>query len=497
MNKRHIAILLTFILFIGIVSCSNTSSESTTDEGLALKESSANESTTKEEAHESNNNNQDTGDSTTELFSVSGGVLTAELPSKWNYDGSTDSMIHAYPSGNSDDVESFTAFYGDLDVNYGDEDTNELLETNAKQGIGEGEISAEILDYESEFLDTDYNVTIFKQTYVSDYTSAGYDLKIYFEEYYFPFNHDGVFGIMMIGYMYDSDKGPQYENDFWIIFVPAIKLNGKASTASENNPSNEADAPDELSIDESVIYEENDIVISVDNIQKEKTSTTISFIIQNNSDNDYSVAAHSWDINGFMAGGSRYGLNSVETAAGKKSRLKLEVDNSVLKSNDINSISEINVLFWVYGDSMKQWDSGLLNIKTNQYDEEHRFTIDRDPDYTDDVVEVWYGGSDSKNNYTFWVHNKSDYNAACTIENCSVNEWSYELTNYTYDTYGVLVNSDAYVAITVPVDKEFAETNEIDKVESIEFDVLMEDENWDLKGDLWKHSSEKIAISEL
>ena len=42
---------------------------------------------------------------------------------------------------------------------------------------------------------------------------------------------------------------------------------------------------------------------------------------------------------------------------------------------------------------------------------------------------------------------------------------------------GVLVNSDAYVAITVPIDKEFAETNEIDKVESIEFDVLMEDEN--------------------
>ena len=62
---------------------------------------------------------------------------------------------------------------------------------------------------------------------------------------------------------------------------------------------------------------------------------------------------------------------------------------------------------------------------------------------------------------------------------------------------GVLVNSDAYVAITVPIDKEFEETNEIDKVESIEFDVLMEDENWDLKGDLWKHSSDKIAISDL
>ena len=36
--------------------------------------------------------------------------------------------------------------------------------------------------------------TIFKQSYVSDYTSAGYNIRIYSEEYYFPVNHDGVFG---------------------------------------------------------------------------------------------------------------------------------------------------------------------------------------------------------------------------------------------------------------------------------------------------------------
>ena len=330
--------------------------------------------------------------------------------------------------------------------------------------------------------------TIFKQSYVSDYTSAGYNIRIYSEEYYFPVNHDGVFGIMMIGYMYDADKEPKYEEDFWNVFVPAIKLNGTEQTASESGATKEEEVPaGELSVEKDIIYEENDVVISVDGIQKGNTSTSVSFVIENNSDNDYNVDAHSWDINGIMIGDNQYGFNSVETAAGKKSRLNLEVDNSVLESKGINYISEIDVLFWFYGDSMKQWDSGLLNIKTSQYSEELRAT--------DDVVEVWYAGNDSKNNYTFWVHNKSSYNAECTIENCSVNDWSYELTEYTFDAYGVLVNSNAYVAITIPIDKEFAKTNGIEKIENIEFDVLLEDNNWNLKGDLWKHKSDKITFS--
>ena len=338
--------------------------------------------------------------------------------------------------------------------------------------------------------------TIFKQSYVSDYTSAGYNIRIYSEEYYFPVNHDGVFGIMMIGYMYDADKEPKYEEDFWNVFVPAIKLNGTEQTASESGATKEEEVPaGELSVEKDIIYEENDVVISVDGIQKGNTSTSVSFVIENNSDNDYNVDAHSWDINGIMIGDNQYGFNSVETAAGKKSRLNLEVDNSVLESKGINYISEIDVLFWFYGDSMKQWDSGLLNIKTSQYSEELRATVDRDPDYADDVVEVWYAGNDSKNNYTFWVHNKSSYNAECTIENCSVNDWSYELTEYTFDAYGVLVNSNAYVAITIPIDKEFAKTNGIEKIENIEFDVLLEDNNWNLKGDLWKHKSDKITFS--
>ena len=58
------------------------------------------------------------------------------------------------------------------------------------------------------------------------------------------------------------------------------------------------------------------------------------------------------------------------------------------------------------------------------------------------------------------------------------------------------MNSDAYVAITIPVDKEFAKTNGIEKIENIEFDVLLEDNNWNFKGDLWKHKSDKITFSE-
>ena len=303
---------------------------------------------------------------------------------------------------------------------------------------------------------------------------------------------------------HEEEKAIAKEIQDSIVIDPSVNISRYDNTSSTANAeeSMTASSQSELSFAEDVIYNEHDIVINTDAIKRNSSTTTVSFIVQNNSDKDYSVSAHSWDINGVMAGNGQYGFNSVESAAGKKSRIVLEMDNEILDAYSITDISEINVMFWFYSDSFKEWNTELINVKTNHYREDARPVASMDPDYSDDVVDVWCNVitpndlDNAESGIALIIHNKSKYNATCTIENCSVNDWSYELTNYTFDAYDEIVNNNAFLTIIVPIDKDFMEENSISELEQFEFDVHMEDDNWNYQGDLWEYSTDKITFTD-
>ena len=46
-------------------------------------------------------------------------------------------------------------------------------------------------------------------------------------------------------------------------------------------------------------------------------------------------------------------------------------------------------MFWFYSDSFKEWNTELINVKANHYSEDARPSASMDPDYSDDVVDVW------------------------------------------------------------------------------------------------------------
>lgn len=245
----------------------------------------------------------------------------------------------------------------------------------------------------------------------------------------------------------------------------------------------------QLKIKEKEIYNDNGLSITAQNVEKTANGIKFSFVLYNSSKKDYSVAAHSYSVNNLMAGSNLYGLNSVDVPKGKKARLYVEIKNNWLSENNINNIGKLDVIFWTYANHYKSFDTGIVSVFTNMYDKNKQYKPSGKKIYSDDNITVWNRG-----NLNFEILNKSGYNASYTIENCSVNDWSYELTDYTFDLYSEEIHDDAYVRFKFPISDKFLKENNIKKVKNVEFDVLLEDSYWE-DGTIWEGKSKKISIN--
>ena len=222
---------------------------------------------------------------------------------------------------------------------------------------------------------------------------------------------------------------------------------------------------------------------------QDSQNTIFNFVIKNKSDKDYSIAAHSYSVNGLMAGSNLYGFGSVDVPAGKNAKLCIEIENNWIKESGINNIGLLDVIFWSYYDNMKEWDSGNVDIKTNLYNENTMYSPKGEKIYSDNNIDVW-----ENDNFSFTILNKSSYNAGYTIENCSVNDWSYEITDYTYDLYDESIHAGSYAQFSIDVDKEFLKEIGDKNVNNIEVDILLEERYWNFKGKLWTSEREKIQV---
>ncbi len=268
-----------------------------------------------------------------------------------------------------------------------------------------------------------------------------------------------------------------------------IRKEKEENQEQEEKAKREAEKKKELSIEESEIYSGNGISIVAKEVEADKRSTKFLFVISNSSEKDYSIAAHSYDVNGLMAGSNLMGFGNVDIPAGKNAKLSIEIDNEWTESNGINEIQKLNVIFWSYYDNFKEWDTGIISVPTNLYKEENLYIPNGEEIYSDDVITVW-----KNRDLTFTIWNKSNYNCGYTIENCSINEWSYELTEYTFDLYDEKIHSNSYAVFAIPIE-DFLKDNDIKDAHGVEFDVLLEDDYWDYKGSPWEHKSGKISIN--
>ena len=217
----------------------------------------------------------------------------------------------------------------------------------------------------------------------------------------------------------------------------------------------------------------------------------VDFIIENSSDKDYRIAIHTWAVNGLMCGDSEFGFGSENVPSGKKTTISAEITEEWMNENNINDIKSIQALFWAYHDSFKDWNTPPIDIITNHYSPDELYDPSGSIVLNDEIATVWYLANED-NKFKFCVLNKTDYNADYSIENCSVNEWSYDTTSYSYDLFTIPINSHSYSTFTLEPDKDFLEKNSIDTVDSVEFNIEFEDSNWDMTGSKWRHTTTKI-----
>ena len=330
MYKKYIAILLSFMMFSSIVSCGNT----------AASERSTEYDTTDvyEEEKVSEDASVDKSKETTEkrAFSIGGGMITAELPSEWNYDDSNDSMIYVHPSGNSYDSETFAVIFGDLGIDYSDNDIEEILEELGNEDQDSEDFdSVEIKDRESQFIDQEGFKTVFKQTFIEDYTLGDNDLKLYNEEYFYPINNDGVLAVMMIAHTYDVEEGSKYENEFLNTFIPAIKI----ETSTDTGDNGVIEKNTEVTFDESIVYDKNGIKAVLTGISDGEYGKNVNVSITNDSDRDIS-----WCVDYIMVNDiTIICAVSCNVPAGKTGTAEYPIEESYLQRFGISDIHTLQL----------------------------------------------------------------------------------------------------------------------------------------------------------
>jgi hypothetical protein len=171
----------------------------------------------------------------------------------------------------------------------------------------------------------------------------------------------------------------------------------------------------------------------------------------------------------------------------------VEIKKQWLTENGISNISDMGIIFWGYYDYFKEWDSGLVYLTTNYYNPQIDYVPTGIKLYEDVNTEVWLLSSNGKT-FNLSVKNKSQYNAGITIDNCSVNGWAYETTDYTYDLYDEDIHTNCYKNFELTIDDEFLTENGIPTITDVEFNVHMEDSYWNYKGAVWEYDTPKMII---
>lgn len=240
-----------------------------------------------------------------------------------------------------------------------------------------------------------------------------------------------------------------------------------------DNPEVKKSFVNKFSVEPAEVYNGNDVSISISNAEIADDGVNFTFICVNNSSKDYDISAHEYAINDLMAGEHLYG-SDVSVPAGKKGKFSISVKKEWFTSNKITDIKKIDILYWGYYDNFKEWQSEKVTIYTDLNDGKYYSPTGKEI-YSDENLSLYHIGG-----YKFCLYNKSNYEHDWTIDDCTINEWSYELTNYTYDLFNEPILGESYTTFEIPIDDGFLKEYGITKVNNIEFDIEFD---YDIKTD--------------
>ncbi len=208
------------------------------------------------------------------------------------------------------------------------------------------------------------------------------------------------------------------------------KEKGSDEAKTEESKADEAkeevkEEPEGATIEEQVLYDENDIKITATGMEDSWAGTKLTLLIENNSAKGITVQARNANVNGYMVDT----MMSADVAAGKKSNDGLTFQTSGLKECGIEQIATMEFFFHIF--DSETWDeivdTDVIKIETSiadgyvqNYDDSGEVLVD-----TSDVKIVGKGLSDSNSVFgpgvILYIENNSDKDITIQVRDVSVN----------------------------------------------------------------------------
>lgn len=226
-------------------------------------------------------------------------------------------------------------------------------------------------------------------------------------------------------------------------------------------------------LEETVIYEGDKCVIKA----VECDNDSFKLHIKNDSDKDYSFNVHALAINGIMTGCNIY-TGDTDVPSGKNGTMEVEFSSDWLY--EIEDVEYIEMIIWAYdkAESFKDFDTGIIRIETNKYTDDISF---KQKDDWIDVNGLHIVKGDMNGSYiSYSIINENDYHISTTLDNCSINDWSFEpgysvhisnnAVGASIDGLNVIVFPNCIANVVVDI-SDFMKENDMDKIDGFEFSL--------------------------
>lgn len=248
------------------------------------------------------------------------------------------------------------------------------------------------------------------------------------------------------------------------------------SSASDNDVKDEA-KNDDITIAETVLYDENDIKVTATGYEDSWTGPDIKLLIENNSDHNVDITDELLSVNGYMMSGGFY----AEVAAGKKSNETLSIWSSELKQAGIETVADIQ--FYLSIVDPESYDtiatSELLTLSTSAADYTQPVDDSGDVLYDENGIRVICKGLKQNaiwdGDVVFLIENNFGKTISVYAENVSVNGFMEDV-----GMWSDLRDGTRIVDSMTLLDLSDLELESTDEIESIVFNLRIVDEkDWD------------------
>lgn len=232
--------------------------------------------------------------------------------------------------------------------------------------------------------------------------------------------------------------------------------------------------PSVASAEDFVLYEDNGIHVETKGLTDAPSTDTIGLYIENSSNLNLGVAPYAYAINGIMAGGDQYGVNSANVAPGKKANSTIELADSwnnkdFFKDFQMNEVDSFDILLWAYDNdkSFKAFDSGQIHADVTGTTLTSSPVFDNAQNlYNQNGISVDFISSDG-NSFTFCITNTTGQYFTYDVVSETYDDFTTSDTNY--DLYNEYLLNNCKTLVTLTPTDDFLSLNGITDVSKVDF----------------------------